>query len=827
MCLPSFNEWFLVESNSGQINSPAELDTDKFPSIKAIVPGTVAQTLHENNLWDIDSQRNFDSSDWWYSTTFDLVDMENELIELNFEGLATLCDIWVNGQLIHQSRSMFLTFKLNISNIIKPHNTLHLCFRSLTAELKVKKPRPRWKTKLVDHQNLRWIRTTLLGKIPGWSPPISAVGPWKPITFTEPCVPQNVKLTASVKEAKGLVDIEFELFGQHNLIDEVIVTVGDIAHKLNQSSNGNCMRAHGQLVFENVKLWWPHTHGEPYLHPVKIEVISTQSRQIYELPSIGFKRVHVDQTKGGYDLHVNDQLIFCRGACWTINDIISLVGNEKQLENTLVLMKQAGANMIRVGGTMVYEQNLFYELCDQLGILIWQDFMFANMDYPTTCEEFSASVKEEITQQLIRLRSHPCIAVYCGNSEVLQQASMMGLSVEKEANGLFDALIPKLCSEHHKEIPYIASSPIGGALPFHPNTGLTHYYGIGAYQRPIQELRSHDVKFSPEALGFANVPVAHTRNHIFSGGSPVVHDARWKQRTPRDSGTGWDFEDIRDYYFQILFNQDPIQLRYSDPDRYLRLSETVTGELMHQVYSEWRSGYSKCTGGLIWFLKDLWPGAGWGVIDSFGIPKACYYYLKRVWQPISIVLTDENINGLHIHVINESNEPLEAELYLQVFHKGRLEIANCKTGVEVKRQSKTSLNADSMLGQFYDLTNSYRFGPKKHNFVLVQLIKNKSVLCQKHYFPDSEFPDFVPASEIEITATEIDSGDIEVKINSKKLLFGVNIECEGYFPDDNYFHLAPNFTKHVTLRKSDIKILRFKCYLSALNLESDKRINLN
>ena len=443
MRLPSFNEWSLVESNSAEFNSPTELDAKNYPAIKAIVPGTVAQTLQENNLWDIDSSRDFDSSDWWYSTTFDLADMEDKLIELNFEGLATLCDVWVNGQLIHQSRNMFLTFKLNISSLVKSHNTLHLCFRSLAVDLKTKKPRPRWKTKLVGQQNLRWIRTTLLGKIPGWSPPISAVGPWKPITFSQPFTPQNIKFTTAVKQAKGLVNIEFDLFDQQTFTEEVIVTVGDIPHKLKLEANANYLRAHGQLVLENVNLWWPHTHGEPYLYPVKIEVVSAQSRQIYELASIGFKQVHVDQSKGGFDLYINEQLIFCRGACWTINDIISLVGNKKQLENTLVLMKQAGANMIRVGGTMVYEQDLFYELCDQLGILVWQDFMFANMDYPEECKAFSASVKDEVTQQLIRIGSHPCITVYCGNSEVLQQASMMGLSVDKESSGLFDKIIPE------------------------------------------------------------------------------------------------------------------------------------------------------------------------------------------------------------------------------------------------------------------------------------------------------------------------------------------------------------------------------------------------
>ena len=116
---------------------------------------------------------------------------------------------------------------------------------------------------------------------------------------------------------------------------------------------------------------------------------------------------------------------------------------------------------------------------------------------------------------------------------------------------------------------------------------------------------------------------------------------------PRDSGAGWDFEDVRDHYLQELFKVDAVRLRSFDMPRYLELSRVVTGEVMHAVYSEWRSSFSRCAGGLVWFFKDLWPGAGWGIVDSRGFPKAAYYYLRRAWQPRQVTITDEGLDGLH------------------------------------------------------------------------------------------------------------------------------------------------------------------------------------
>lgn len=824
MNTPTFDVWLLRESEAGQFNSPAQLEAENLSGIKAIVPGTVAQALEANNLWHINIHKDFDLSDWWYSTTFNFTGDSKEYLKLNFDGLATLCDIWLNGNLIHQSKNMFLATKLDISTIVQPKNKLHLCFRSLTTNLKSKRPRPRWKTKLVSHQNLRWIRTTLLGKIPGWSPPVSPVGPWKPISFSQSYTPQNIKLSTSLNETLGVVDIGIELLAEKQDINRITIRIGELESELTLVPTKNGIRAFGSFILDNVKLWWPHTHGDPYLYPVELEITSVISTTVHQLPRIGFKKVLVDQTDGQFTLYINDRRIFCRGACWTINDMLSLVGEENHLRSTLTLMKQAGANMIRIGGTMTYEQDLFYELCDELGILVWQDFMFANMDYPIDDDLFFESVRNEITHQLSRFMSHPSISIYCGNSEVLQQASMTGLSIDKEIDPLFDVLIPRLCSEIHKNIPYVASTPSGGALPFHTNKGLSHYYGVGAYLQSPKEIRNHDVKFSPEALGFANIPAEKLRTKMFDGNSPVTHDPRWKQRTPRDSGAGWDFEDIRDFYLQLLYSINPTQLRYADPTRYFKLSEIVTGEIMRQAYSEWRSLNSCCSGALVWFLKDFWPGAGWGILDSEATPKACYYYLKRIWQPINLTITDESINGLDIHIINESPEPLEAKLTMSIFNNGHISIAVACIDVELAAYTQSILKADSLLGHFYDLTYSYRFGPSKHNVISFELTKFEEVLCHEFYFPEASLPDLVDQSCVKVKAISIDENDILLEINSTKLLYAVSIEVDGYLPRDNFFHITPNSIKRVVLTLVDKLPKRFKCYLSAVNLNSDIRV---
>src|SRR5262249_23646829 len=189
-----------------------------------------------------------------------------------------------------------------------------------------------------------------------------------------------------------------------------------------------------------------------------------------------------------------------------------------------------------------------------------KDSWFDNRDSPAADPGFAANIEAEAKHQLSWLCSHPSVAVFCGNSEVEQQAAMRGAPREVWRNAWFADRLPSLCTEYCPVAGYVPSSPSGGDLPFHVREGVAHYYGVGAYLRSPADLRKDDVKFTSECLGFANVPEPHTASVVMGGGVPATHHPRWKERVPRDTGAAWDFEDVRDFYLQYLFGVDPLRL---------------------------------------------------------------------------------------------------------------------------------------------------------------------------------------------------------------------------------------------------------------------------
>jgi beta-mannosidase len=305
--------------------------------------------------------------------------------------------------------------------------------------------------------------------------------------------------------------------------------------------------------------------------------------------------------------------------------------------------------MVRVSGVGVYEGPAFHELCDELGLLVWQDFMFANFDYPAADPAFAAAVRAEAQAVLGATEASPSLAVLCGGSEVMQQAAMMGLPADM-AWPLFDEVLPQVAARVRPDVAYVPNSPSGGALPFVTDAGVSHYYGVGAYLRPLEDARRANVRFASECLAFSNVPEAESLAGVLD--APAAHDPRWKARVPRDRGASWDFEDVREHYFQALFGLDPARVRREDPELHLDLSRAVSGEVMAAVFAEWRRPGSDCRGGLVWLLQDPQIGAGWGLLDAAGRPKAAWWALRRSLQPRQVLLTDEVVNGLHVHLLN-------------------------------------------------------------------------------------------------------------------------------------------------------------------------------
>ncbi len=820
----SWRAWSCSAHRPNEITHPSQLIDAETQWLRASVPGTVASALNAAGRWSFDEPLDIDSQDWWFHTSFRAPErIAGQPCQLCFDGLASLAEVWLNGKLLLTTDNMFRAYRVDVSDVLLAENELAIRFRSVTEALKQKRARPRWKTNLVAQQQLRWHRTTLQGRIPGWSPTAPAIGPWRDIRLESALVSvHDVHLQSRLDGTSGTVSIRARL----NCAlppETAMIRVGNQEEFLDMRREPDGLFVCGEIQIENPPLWWPHTLGRPELLPCELIINGNGEQHHLPCPPIGFRQLDVDYA-GPFGIRINGESIYCRGACWTVSDLLTLTGCDESLTHDLRLARDAGINMLRVGGTMTYESDRFYQLCDELGILVWQDFMFANMDYPVEDTDFHQNISTEATQQIQRLAAHPCVAVYCGNSEIEQQAAMLGMPRELWRNTWFGEDLPKLCAANHPGTAYVPSTPSGGVLPFHASSGVTHYYGVGAYLRSPAELRQADVKFTPECLGFANIPDPQTIDQITGGALPVIHDPKWKRRVPRDTGAGWDFEDVRDHYLREIYGVDPVQLRSWNMPHYLELSRTVPGEMMLRTFSEWRSGHSQNQGGLVWFYKDLWPAAGWGVVDSTGTPKAAYYYLKRAWQSRQLTITDEGLNGLHLHLINETADDCHGTLEVVLLKEPNVVVARQATVIQLTGRSKQTLSADEVLGGFYDVSYAYRFGPPQHDVAVVTWYDtDRNIVSQACHFIRRHDP-VAAAITVEGTAEKVSATEYRIMLRSDSFVHGVRLHAKGFLPDDNYFHLPPQCEKTVTFRAQNNAPATFKVDVEALNLGLPFRI---
>jgi len=272
----------------------------------------------------------------------------------------------------------------------------------------------------------------------------------------------------------------------------------------------------------------------------------------------------------------------------------------------------------------------------------------------------------------------------------------------------------------------------------------------------------------------------------------VLHfnQPRWKERVPRDLGAGWDFDDVRDHYLERLFRLQVASLRYSDQDRYLRLSRVTSGEAMAGAFAEWRRTRSVCGGALLLFLRDLWPGAGWGIIDSTGLPKAPYYQLRRVLQATALFVTDEGSNGLSLHICNDAPRPLNGQLQLELFRASQPVGRPLSRSVTIEPRSALELNALDLFEGFLDLSYAYRFGPPPYDLMRVSF----AGAAVPQGIEAFHFPLGLPNTQGEIglsaMARPVADG-VAVEVACQAFAQAVHFEAPGYVPDDQYFHLAP------------------------------------
>lgn len=658
--------------------------------------------------------------------TFDGDDWET----LVLDGIGGAYEVRVNGEAVLDGTSMFASHAVALSGRLRAADNV-VEIRARDWPEVPRRPRQRWRTKVVeDGGTLRWFRTAIVGRAPGFAPGPPIEGAWRPAWLLRG-TPVVRAVRPRLDGDEGVIAVDAEAV----LLDGERFEVVD-----------------GEARVGAVEPWWPHTHGAPKLYALSLVVDGA----VVGAGHVGFRSIAA-RDEDAFGLVVNGVEVFARGAVWT-------PVAEDEVVPTLRTLRDAGANLVRIPGIGVPETPAFWDACDELGLMVWQDFLYANLDYPLADPGFRAVAEDEARDVLSSIAGRPSLAVLCGNSEVEQQAAMFGVGVGGDDLGrgeFFGSVLPALAREAGADVPYVPSAPSGGPLPFHPAHGVANYFGVGGYRRPLSDARTAEVKFASECLAIANVP---------DGAEP---DAGF---VPRDAGADWDFADVREHYARE---------RYGDASS-PGLARQVSGEVMASVFGEWRRAASPCAGGIVLWARDLQPGSGWGLIDADGRPKVALAHLRRAWAPRAVWLVDEGLGGVDVHVANDRPEAWRAELEVLLLAGGSHVVAEAREEVVVPARGSAVRNVEGLLGRFVDAAYAYRFGPPAHDAVLARIGDVIAV----------HFPVGPPVERVAFALDARVDGDAVV-LRAERLAWGVRIEGEGVVAEDDAFVLAPGVERRV------------------------------
>jgi beta-mannosidase len=767
-----------------------------------------------------------------------------EEVLLALDGVATVFEAVLNGVVVAEGSSMFAAHVADVGALLREEgNHLEIRCRALSEVLaeQPRRPRQRWRTKVVENGGaLRFVRTAILGRAPGFAPGPPIVGPWRPVWLVRRrgVVVDDVVLRPRVEGDDGVLAISARLRGTwlpgHAETDGVEQLRGAILPAQVEAFAGPTHAplrvepdgfVHGEVRVPDVDRWWPHTHGTPALYDVAL--VLDGGAQRVDLGRTGFRALSpgpdFDADRDALAPAINGVPVFARGVVWT-------PVAEDEVVSTLRTLRDAGINMVRIPGIGVPETAAFHDACDMLGLMVWQDFGFANLDYPIEDGVFRATVEDEARALLAQVAGRPSLTVLCGNSEVEQQAAMFGVDPALGRGELFGVLLPRLARAAGGDVPYVPSAPCGGAMPFHPGTGIANYFGVGGYRRPLSDVRAAGVRFASECLAFANLP-----------DGDAVADG---EGVARDVGADWDFADVRDHYLTEMYGlADPGALRAADRERYLALGRQVSGEAMAFVFGEWRRGASGCAGGIVLWARDLVPGAGWGLLDHTGAPKVALAHLRRALAPRAVWLVDEGLNGVDAHVVNDRHEPLDAALHVALLAGGTHTIAEATTTLHLAAHTNATHNVEALLGHFADPAYAYRFGPPAHDTIVATLrTTDGMILSQATHFPTGPplepttdlglhasvtsvtgpdpvpkepharssaadartsvgGPDPVPKEPLarSSVASRDRSDAVAVEVATERLAWGVRIDAPGFRAEDDAFVVVPGMPRTVRL----------------------------
>jgi beta-mannosidase len=800
--------------------------------LPATVPGTVHTDLLNNKIIEDPYYRLnekklqwIDKSDWEYRTVF-TVDAEmrdRERMELVFEGLDTYADIFLNGGLILQSDNMFRSWAVDVSGKVRNgENELRVVLESPTR-------RGLEALKAYGFQLAADNDQSEAGEMGGdrvspyvrkapyhfgwdWGPRLVTSGIWRPVrlrAWSGGRILDADLVTEDLSDRSAELTVRIELDIVKEGAYDIGVSWDSIPfYSINRQMEPGINRIEIPLSMLNPRLWQPNGLGVQNLYTFRIEL--TENDKVIDATEeiTGLRKVNLIQEpdsdgKGrSFYFEVNGKPVFAKGANYIPNDVFLNRVSPEQYEFIVKSAADAHMNMLRVWGGGIYENDIFYDLCDKYGIMVWQDFMFACAMYPGN-DEFLENVRQEAIENVKRLRNHPCIVLWCGNNEIeaawgpyeknrgwgwkQRYNEEQRASIWKAYDTLFHKVLPEVIRQEDPDRPYWHSSPsagMGQLASYETASGDMHYWGVWHGLHPLSDFRKYHSRFMSE-YGFQSFPEfnsvrKYTVPDDYSIESEVmmshqrsgIGNLRIRQYMERDYAAPADFE------------------------QFLYTGQLLQAEAIKMAIESHRADLPYCMGSLYWQLNDCWPVASWSGIDWYGRWKALHYFVKESFKPVILVCqVDDDLLKLEIISDIPLDDPLELEIKLMDFN-GKL-IWRKVQAIETPSQETPSHEISFSMKSLLQNTDP-------RSVVLVSDLKKDDDLLDRdlHYFVK---PKDLNLQDPKVRTDISQNNDrIEISVSAESLAKNVFIYAEGLEGQfsDNYFDVLPGQTFLVTILKT-------------------------
>lgn len=587
--------------------------------------------------------------EWTYERELSAGPSGHEQTDLVFDGLDTVAEITLNGQPLGRVRNMHRSYRFDVTGLEGP---LAVRFVSAYAEAEAVRgkvgDRPSPYTE--PYQYLRKMACSFGWD---WGPTLVTAGIWRPVRVERWSTARlaRVRPLVTVEEGVGVVELRVEV--ERTRVEAGLTLEARVAGR---SARAEVTGTSGVVRVEvpDAELWWPRGYGGQPLYEVELTLHHGSAPLDVWRRRVGFRSVVLDTSADahgtGFTLVVNGERLFARGVNWIPDDVFPSRVTRERYRKRLRQAADAGVDLVRVWGGGIYESEDFYDACDELGLLVWQDFPFACAAYPEE-QPLRGEVEAEARENVVRLMPHPSLVLWNGNNENLWGFRDWGweerLGGDSWGEGYYLGVLPRVVAELDPTRPYTAGSPWSGSWEHHPNDPAhgTHHSWDVWNRRDYAEYQSEVPRFVAE-FGWQAPPAHATLLRALPGGELAADSPGMLHHQKAEDGNGKLERGLARHF----------TLPEDDFDRWHYLTQVNQARAVATGIEHWRSHWPVCAGTIVWQLNDCWPVTSWAAIDGDGREKPLYHELRRLYA--DRLLTFQVRDGeLVLAAVNQSGEP--------------------------------------------------------------------------------------------------------------------------------------------------------------------------